>query len=68
MHLEGLYPVKKRDPERALDYYIKGAARNNAYCYFELSRIYGEGEIVPKDERLQFTYLKRAACEGFVTA
>ena len=52
MHLEGLYPVKGRDPERALDYYVKGAARNNAYCYFELSRIYGEGEIVKKDEKL----------------
>jgi hypothetical protein len=51
MHLEGLKPAKK-DPERALDFYIKGAARNNAYCYFELSRIYGEGEIVPRDERL----------------
>ena len=51
MHLEGLKPAR-RDPELALDYYIKGAARNNAYCYFELSRIYGEGEIVPKDLRL----------------
>lgn len=67
MHLEGLKPARK-DPELALDYYIKGAARNNAYCYFELSRIYGEGDLVPRDPRLQFTYLKRAACEGFVTA
>jgi TPR repeat protein len=68
MHLEGLHPVPRKDPDTALDYYIKGAARNNAYCYFELSRIYGEGEIVPKNEKLQFTYLKRAANEGFVTA
>ena len=68
IHLEGMHPVEKKDPEKALDYYIRGAAKNNPYCYFELSRIYGEGELVPKDERLQFTYLKRAACEGFVTA
>lgn len=68
MHLEGLYPVSKRDPGRALDYYIKGAARNNAYCFFELSRIYGEGDIVKRDERLQFQYLKQSAFEGFVTA
>jgi TPR repeat protein len=52
MHLEGLHPVTKPDPEAALDFYIKGAAKNNAYCYFELSRLYGEGEIVRKDERL----------------
>ena len=51
-----------------MDFYIKGAARNNAFCYFELSRIYSEGIIIPKDERLQFTYLKKSAQEGFVTA
>jgi TPR repeat protein len=68
MHLEGLYPVSKKDPEGALDFYVKGAAKNNAYCYFELSRLYGEGEFVPRDEKLQFTYLKRSASEGFVTA
>ena len=67
MNLEGLYPIRQKDPQTALDY-IKGAARNNAYCYFELSRIYGEGDIVKRDEKLQFTYLKRSACEGFVTA
>jgi TPR repeat protein len=49
IHLEGLFPIGKRDPEQALDFYIKGASKNNAYCYFELSRIYGEGEIVPRD-------------------
>lgn len=68
MHLEGIFPIAKKDPERALDLYIKGASKNNAYCYFELSRMYGEGEIVAKDEKLQFLYLKRAANEGFVTA
>jgi TPR repeat protein len=68
MNLEGIHPVKSKSPGMALEYYVKGAARNNAYCYFELSRIYGEGEIVKRDERLQFTYLKRAASEGFVTA
>lgn len=68
MNLEGIYPVKHKNPHIALDFYIKGAARNNAYCYFELSRIYGEGEIVKRDEKLQFTYLKRSASEGFVNA
>lgn len=68
MHLEGIHPVKHKSPMVALEYYIKGAAKNNAYCYFELSRIYGEGELVKKDEKLQFTYLKRSASEGFVTA
>jgi TPR repeat protein len=43
MHMEGLYPVKTSDPLRAMQLYIKGAAKNNAFCYFELARIYGEG-------------------------
>lgn len=66
MYLEGVYV--KKDAEKALDCYIKGAAKNNAYCFFELSRLYSEGEIVDKDQRLQMHYLKRSAEEGFVTA
>jgi TPR repeat protein len=41
IHYEGIYV--RQDPELALDYYIKGAAKNNAFCFFELSRIYAEG-------------------------
>lgn len=52
MFMEGLYPVKGKDPVKAMQLYIKGAAKNNAFCYFELARIYGEGVIVPKDEKL----------------
>ncbi len=44
MYIEGIYV--KKDTEEALNCYIKGASRNNAYCFFELSRIYGEGLIV----------------------
>ena len=33
----------QRDIEKALDCYVRGAAKNNAYCFFELSRIYDEG-------------------------
>jgi TPR repeat protein len=51
--------------------YIRGAAKNNAYCFFELSRLYQEG--VPEigqepNTKLQYLYLKRSAEEGFVTA
>ena len=73
IHLEGKYVAK--DPETALTFFIEGAARNNAYCYYELSRIYGsEDNIIDEmpDERpsksLQFLYLKRSAEEGFVHA
>lgn len=66
IYLEGIHV--KKNAEKAIDCYIKGAAKNNAYCYFELSRIYGEGEHVEHDPRLQFLYLKRSAEEGFVTA
>lgn len=52
MFMEGLYPVKGKDPVKAMQLYVKGAAKNNAFCFFELARIYGEGVIVPKDERL----------------
>lgn len=66
IHTEGTYV--KQNPEKALDYYIRGAALNNAFCYFELSRIYNEGVIDGKDEQLEFLYLKRSAEEGFTTA
>ncbi|CDW87823.1 sel1 domain-containing protein repeat-containing protein [Stylonychia lemnae] len=66
MYMDGLYVQK--DQDKALECYIKGAAKNNAYCFFELSRIYSEGQVVDRDPKLQFLYLKRSAEEGFVTA
>lgn len=66
MYLEGLYVAQ--DPQKAIECYIKGAAKNNAYCFFELSRIYSEGELVERNPKLQLLYLKRSAEEGFVTA
>ena len=66
IYLEGIYV--KADPDTAIDHYIKGAARNNAFCFFELSRIYREGLLVEKDTYLEALYLKRAAEEGFVMA
>ena len=41
IYIEGIYVDQHVD--KAVGYYIKGAAKNNAYCYFELSRIYSEG-------------------------
>lgn len=66
IHYEGLFV--KQDLELALDHYIKGAAKNNAFCFFELSRIYAEGEVDGHKPNLQFLYLKRSAEEGFVSA
>lgn len=73
IHLEGRFV--QRDPEAALNFFIEGAARNNAYCYYELSRIYGGEDDIIKDlpdeqpsKALQFLYLKRSAEEGFVHA
>lgn len=60
IHLEGIYV--ERDVEKAFDFYVEGAAKNNAYCFFELSRIYGEGEgHIKPDPYLAFLYLKHAA-------
>jgi len=61
-------PIGKRDPETAFEYFVKGASKNHPCCYFELSRIYAEGELVRKDPKLQFSYLNCSACEGFVSA
>lgn len=58
----------EHNAEMALDHYIRGAAKNNAFCYFELSRIYSEGRLLPLNPALQFLYLKRSAEEGFVSA
>ena len=66
INLEGKF--LKPNAERAVEYYVRGAAKNNAFCYFELSRLYSEGEIFDKDSYLQGLYLKRAAEEGFVAA
>ena len=65
IYLEGIYVEK--DTEKAIDLYVEGAAKNNAFCFFELSRIYA-GEVEEKDPYLQFLYLKRAAEEGYVPA
>ena len=56
----------QKNPQVGIEYLIKGAAHNNAYCYYYLAMIYNEGVIVPKNQRLEFLYLKRAAEEGFV--
>lgn len=50
MHLDGIHVPK--DQNKAFDCYVKGAAKNNAYCFFELSRLYAEGKIVEKDKKL----------------
>jgi len=42
IHLEGRFVPG--DTQLAFNYFVEGAARNNAYCYYELSRIYGEEE------------------------
>ena len=72
INLEGRFVAK--DAVAAHSYFIEGAARNNAYCYFELSRIYsGEDDTInlideEPSKTLQFLYLKRSAEEGFVHA
>ena len=66
IYLEGDFvPI---DADKAMEYYIQGAARNNAFCFFELSRLYKEGEHVEKDSYLEARYLLRSAEEGYVTA
>ncbi len=47
IYYEGIYI--DHDPDIALNHYIRGAAKNNAFCFFELSRIYSEGIIVKKN-------------------
>lgn len=73
IHLEGRFVP--RDAQLAFNYFVEGAARNNAYCYYELSRIYSNEEGVLAEipdekpsESLYFLYLKRSAQEGFVHA
>ena len=65
MYLEGVNDVVK-DYERGLECLYKGAAGNNAYCYYYLAMLHAEGKIVSRDPKLEFLYLKRAAEEGFV--
>jgi TPR repeat protein len=64
MHIEGIYAVKS--VEKGINYLERGAAMNNAYCFYYLSMLYNEGQLVEKNPTLEFLYLKRAAEEGFV--
>lgn len=64
MALEGIH--LKQDPDLGIEYLIRGAAYNNAYCFYYLSMLYNEGVYVEKNAKLEFLYLKRAAEEGFV--
>ena len=66
INLEGTYV--KPNVELAVENYVRGAAKNNAFCYFELSRLYAQDEVFDKDPYLQGLYLKRSAEEGFVAA
>ena len=66
IYLEGVYVEK--DVEKGIDFYVRGAAKNNAFCFFELSRIYSGQDGMDRDRYLEFSYLKRAAEEGFVRA
>ena len=66
IYLEGVFV--KQSPKKAIDYYIRGAAKNNAFCFFELSRLHKEGAYVEKDHYLEALYLRRSAEEGFVMA
>ena len=64
MALEGIH--LKQDADLGIEYLIRGAAYNNAYCFYYLSMLYNEGTYVEKNPKLEFLYLKRAAEEGFV--
>ncbi len=64
MAIEDSYPEK--NTELGIEYLIRGAAYNNAYCFYYLSMLHNEGILVEKDPKLEFLYLKRAAEEGFV--
>ena len=66
IYLEGVFV--KPDADKAIDYYVRGAAKNNAFCFFELHRIHREGELVEADSYLSALYLKRSAEEGLVMA
>lgn len=64
MYLDGIYV--ERDVERGLEYLYRGAAKNNAYCFYYLAMLHAEGELVEKSKELEFHYMKRSAEEGFV--
>ena len=66
VYMDGTWVTQ--DPDRAIECYVKGAAKNNAYCFFELSRHYREGVIVEQSNYLAGKYLKGAAENGFVLA
>jgi len=52
MAIEGV--LAKKDVETGIELMVKGAAKNNAYCYYYLSMLYNEGTIVEKNPRLEF--------------
>jgi TPR repeat protein len=64
MNLEGV--VAKKDVDGGVENFIKGAAKNNAYCYYYLSMLHHEGQLIQRNPKLEFLYLKRAAKEGYV--
>lgn len=61
------YGVRK-DTIQAKNFYINGAARNDALCLYNLSRIFKEATENNNNKYLHFKYLKRAAEEGHVIA
>lgn len=40
----------KQDPHSAVEHFVKGAAKNNAFCYFMLSDLYSNGKFFPAND------------------
>lgn len=64
MAIEGI--MVEKDVDLGIELLVKGAAKNNAYCFYYLSMLHNEGILVEKNPRLEFIYLRRSAEEGFV--
>lgn len=67
MHTHEIFPSISPSPEHVYQCYVAGAAKHNAYCYFELASIHEKGtELYPQSDYLFYKYLTKSAEEGFI--
>ncbi len=69
MHTDEMFPSIEANANLVYECYVNGAAKHNAYCYFELASIHGSGtDLFPQSDYLYYRYMKKSAEEGFIFA
>lgn len=67
IYKDGLLPVKKPNPQRALEYYLKAANRGSAHAQYLVAIFYLQGKVT-RDAAQALTFMEKSAAQNFSLA